>query len=95
VDNELEILIQEGIIKKDENSQWGTPLVPVLKLDGNIRLCADYKGYRGAIQKLIQKRSVYENRGFHMSFHMIPKNRILNTFSYTDKIMSCEKHSHD
>jgi len=26
-----------------ENAQWGTPLVPIIKPNGTVRLCADYK----------------------------------------------------
>lgn len=34
---------KKGIISKIETSEWGSPLVPVLKDNGEIRVCADYK----------------------------------------------------
>nr|XP_029732609.1 uncharacterized protein K02A2.6-like [Aedes albopictus] len=43
VEEELEKLEKTGIISKAENADWGTPLVPVLKKDNSIRLCADYR----------------------------------------------------
>ncbi|GBL64616.1 Uncharacterized protein K02A2.6 [Araneus ventricosus] len=42
VENEIDRLEKEGIIEKVEHSEWATPVVPVVKPDGNIRLCADY-----------------------------------------------------
>ncbi|GFW74797.1 uncharacterized protein K02A2.6 [Trichonephila clavipes] len=42
VENEIHRLEKEGIIEKVDSSEWATPVVPVVKSDGSIRLCADY-----------------------------------------------------
>ncbi|GFT72185.1 uncharacterized protein K02A2.6 [Trichonephila clavipes] len=42
VENEIDRLEKEGIIEKFDSSEWATPVVPVVKSDGSIRLCADY-----------------------------------------------------
>ncbi|XP_059058843.1 uncharacterized protein K02A2.6-like [Achroia grisella] len=43
VDEEIERLCSEGIITKVDHAEWGTPIVPIVKPNGTIRLCADYK----------------------------------------------------
>lgn len=43
VDQEIDAMIKEGVLERTKNSNWGTPLVPVLKENGSIRLCGDYK----------------------------------------------------
>ena len=43
VDAELDKLLQAGIIEPVSFSQWAAPVVPVLKHDGSVRLCGDYK----------------------------------------------------
>lgn len=42
-EKEIRLLQSQGIIEPTDCNEWGTPLVPVLKSDGSIRLCADYK----------------------------------------------------
>ncbi|GFX41095.1 transposon Tf2-11 polyprotein [Trichonephila clavipes] len=42
VEKEIDRLETEGIIEKVDSSEWATPVVPVVKTDGSIRLCADY-----------------------------------------------------
>ncbi|GFX80082.1 uncharacterized protein K02A2.6 [Trichonephila clavipes] len=42
VEKEIDRLEREGIIEKVDSSEWATPVVPVVKTDGSIRLCADY-----------------------------------------------------
>jgi hypothetical protein len=43
VEKELERLEKAGIITPCEITDWGSPLVPVKKQDGSMRLCGDYK----------------------------------------------------
>jgi len=39
VSEELDRLVKEDILVAVETSEWGTPIVPVIKADGSIRLC--------------------------------------------------------
>lgn len=43
IENQLNELSEQGILTKTDSTDWGSPLVPVLKSDGKIRICADYK----------------------------------------------------
>lgn len=43
VDAELDAMLRAGVIEPVECSDWATPLVPVRKADGGLRICADYK----------------------------------------------------
>ncbi|CAH8558657.1 unnamed protein product [Dicrocoelium dendriticum] len=40
---ELQRLQSEGVIMPVQHSGWCIPIVPVLKPDGTIRICGDYK----------------------------------------------------
>uniref|UniRef100_A0ABM0MCA9 Uncharacterized protein K02A2.6-like n=1 Tax=Saccoglossus kowalevskii TaxID=10224 RepID=A0ABM0MCA9_SACKO len=42
VNLELDRLLCDGIIEPVEFSDWATPIVPVLKGNGNVRICGDY-----------------------------------------------------
>ena len=43
VQTELERLKKEGVIIPVDYSEWATPVVPVEKSDGTIRLCGNFK----------------------------------------------------
>ena len=43
VENELNRLENSGIIEPAQFSEWATPIVLVLKPDGSVRVCGDYK----------------------------------------------------
>ena len=40
---ELDRLEQDGILTKVSHSDWATPVVPVPKKDGSVRICGDFK----------------------------------------------------
>ena len=39
----IDKMIKEGILTPTEESQWATPIVPVIKPDGSVRVCGDYR----------------------------------------------------
>ena len=43
VEAELDHLEKDGILSKVSHSEWATPIVPVLKKNGNISICGDFK----------------------------------------------------
>ena len=43
VEQELEHLEKQGIIKPVDFSNWAAPIVPVLRKDGSVCICGDYK----------------------------------------------------
>ena len=51
VEAELTRLQTQGIIEPVRFSEWAAPVVPVLKKDGSIQLCGDYKVTVNAVAK--------------------------------------------
>ena len=42
-ETELDWLQTEGVITPVQFSPWAVPIVPIVKNDGNIRICGNYK----------------------------------------------------
>ncbi|XP_068150236.1 uncharacterized protein [Drosophila tropicalis] len=51
-EEEIDRLCSQGILVPIEYSDWATPTVPVIKKDGTIRICGDYKS---TINKVIKQ----------------------------------------
>ena len=43
VEQELERLVAIGVIEPISHSEWAAPIVPVIKNDGDVRMCGDFK----------------------------------------------------
>ena len=43
IEEELDRLVSEKVIEPVKSSKWAAPIVPVVKQDGKIRICGDYK----------------------------------------------------
>ena len=43
IERDIERLVRIGVLEKVKYSDWATPIVPVPKSDGGIRICGDYK----------------------------------------------------
>ena len=42
IEAQIDRLLHLGVLKKVEHSDWATPIVPINKPDGSVRICADY-----------------------------------------------------
>ena len=52
VERELERLQQEKVVKPVQFSDWAAPIVPIVKEDGQIRICGDYRATVNQASKL-------------------------------------------
>ncbi len=52
VEEELDRLVEEGIIEAIQFSEWAAPIVPVVKLDKTVRICSDFKQTVNQVSRL-------------------------------------------
>lgn len=43
IEEELQRLQQQGVLEPISHPKWATPMVPIIKSDGSVRICGDYK----------------------------------------------------
>ena len=43
MEQDLDRLVQTHLMEPVRYSDWATPIVPVLKVDGKVRVCSNYK----------------------------------------------------
>ncbi|XP_036813549.1 uncharacterized protein K02A2.6-like [Oncorhynchus mykiss] len=43
VEAEIDRLQDTGVLMKVDRSEWATPIVPIVKKDGSVRMCGDFK----------------------------------------------------
>ena len=43
IETELDRLLSQGVIEPVKFAKWAAPIVPVVKADGTVRICGDYK----------------------------------------------------
>ena len=60
VESELQGLEAAGVISPIHFSDWATPIVPVAKRDGSVRICGDYKITLNRVQKSEHLKKVNE-----------------------------------
>lgn len=77
IENELERLVGLGLLIPLDISEWATPLVPVLKRNGKIRICGDFK-------LTINKYVILNKYPLHTVDDIFTKLQGGNTFSELD-----------
>lgn len=90
VESELDAMEREGVITKCDNSTWGTPLVPVLKGDGNVRLCGDYKStvnrhVKDVVHPLPTVDEVFSKLNGGKKFSKLDLSKCYNQFELDEK----------
>ncbi|XP_069122221.1 uncharacterized protein [Argopecten irradians] len=64
---ELQRLEAAGIVEKVESSDWATPIVPVMKPDGSVRICGDFKITINPVLDVPEYPPAYQRGAIHQA----------------------------
>ncbi|CAC5368187.1 unnamed protein product [Mytilus coruscus] len=78
VADEIKRLEKRGILEKIKFSEWGAPIVSVMKPDGSVRICGDYKVTINSCLEAYQQLLLCEN-----SRNLVTINTHLGLYRYT------------
>ena len=86
----LDSLEKKGIIEKVEFSEWASPVVPVIKTDGSIRLCGDYsstinKNMISDVYPLPTLEDIINNVGYGDCFTKLDLSQAFHQFELDEK----------
>ena len=82
VEEELDRLVTVGTISPVSTSKWASPIIPVVKSDGSVRICGDYKvAVNKALLSDIYPLPTTEDLFASLAFEKYSQNWILQTLT--------------
>ncbi|CAB4019155.1 uncharacterized protein K02A2.6-like [Paramuricea clavata] len=82
VEEKLKRLQSEGILSKVEWSDWATPIVPVPKQDGSVRICGDFKAGGKKFSKIDRRQAYHQIELQEESKKYLTLNTSMGLFQY-------------
>lgn len=84
---EVDRLVQRGIVKKVESSEWLLPILAVPKSSGKWRLCSDARGLNA-----LTKKNCYPQQNANRILGLIGKAKFITTIDMTDAFFQLPLH---
>ncbi|UYV79939.1 K02A2.6-like [Cordylochernes scorpioides] len=103
IEEQLNKMVEDNILIPVRNSEWATPIVPVLKPNGKVCICADYRN-RKVNEQTARKGGEggvkFSKLDFKKTFHQIlmedesQEMLTINIYSYQSHAQFCHVKSH-
>lgn len=76
VEEQIAAMVKQGVLEPTTTSKWATPIVPVRKADGTVRICGDYKA---TINQCLDKNIHYPLPRINEIFEQLSKGTTFST----------------